>query len=298
MPGWMTILRGLLKMLQPVLRRVQMRLPAGRLKKALCFLTGDPVEVASGRVVTSEVDFEFPGRIPVVFERSYDTSSIDYEGPLGFGWTHTFDQHLWYDRRQRAMIWRDEEGRVVGFDPLDIGERMYHPLEKVWLERTGEKEYVLKGQQSQLRYTFGSVDASANTEANGLREGHSETAAFRLLEIRDRNNNQLRMEYNGGRLSAVDDGAGLRLLLSYDVRADGRSRLKEVRQSLDRNRSSMLVSYGYDTEGDLSAVTDANQVPFRYYYDSHLMVRRTTRNGLSFYFEYQSEEREAKCVHT
>jgi RHS repeat-associated protein len=297
MPGWMTILRGLFKMLQPVLRRVQMKLPAGKLKKGLCFLTGDPVEVASGRVVTSEIDFEFPGRIPFVFERSYDSSSIDYEGPLGWGWTHTFDQHLWYDSRRRAIIWRDSEGRVVGFDPLEVGERVYHPLEKVWLERTGESEYLLRSQENQLRYLFGSARATSASGVNH-REGHSEQTAFRLLEIRDRNENRIRLEYVDGRLRAIDDLAGLRIVLVYENRPDGKVRLKEVRRVTRRDQSAMLAIYSYNEEGELSDVTDQTHVPFRYYYEKHLMVRRTTRSGLSFYFEFVGEGREAQCVHT
>jgi hypothetical protein len=92
MPGWMSILRGLGKLLKRSARKIQLRLPEGsRLKKSLCVITGHPVDVASGRVFTSQTDFDLPGRIPIEFTRTYDTSATDYESPLGRGWMHTYD---------------------------------------------------------------------------------------------------------------------------------------------------------------------------------------------------------------
>lgn len=96
MPGWSTILKGLGKILKPKLRKLQMMMRHGRLRQAMCIFTGCPVEVVTGRMVTpSQIDFEIDGRIPIIFERLYDTSSVDYESPLGWGWTHPYNQHLW-----------------------------------------------------------------------------------------------------------------------------------------------------------------------------------------------------------
>ena len=85
MPGWMTIMKGMFKILKPLIRRIQIKLPPGRTRNALCRVTGHPVEVATGRMFTTSPDFEVEGRIPIVFERLYDTSSVDYESSLRLG---------------------------------------------------------------------------------------------------------------------------------------------------------------------------------------------------------------------
>ena len=64
--------------------------PGKWLSKLICFLTGHPVDVMSGRVLADAVDFELPGPIPLVFERNYD-SRDRYEGPLGPAWHHPLD---------------------------------------------------------------------------------------------------------------------------------------------------------------------------------------------------------------
>jgi hypothetical protein len=86
----------------------------------------------------SQTDFELPGRIPIEFTRIYDSSAIDYEGPLGRGWTHPYDVHLWEDERQQMVILRTEEGALLGFDLIGVGEKAFNPLEKRWLERLSD----------------------------------------------------------------------------------------------------------------------------------------------------------------
>src|SRR5262245_51457285 len=67
--------------------------PGPRLAKILCFLTGHPVDVMTGEVLTDAVDFELPGLIPLKWERNYYSRS-QYDGPLGPGWTHPLDVAL------------------------------------------------------------------------------------------------------------------------------------------------------------------------------------------------------------
>src|SRR5215475_7733873 len=101
MPGWDVILRGLGKLLKRSARKIQLKLPEGsKRRKALCLITDHPVDIATGRVFTSQTDFELPGRVPIEFARFYTSSAVDYEGPLGRGWTHPYDTHLWEDDAQ------------------------------------------------------------------------------------------------------------------------------------------------------------------------------------------------------
>lgn len=300
MPGWMAVLRGLGKLLKGVARGVQRCLPDGsRLNNALCVITGHPVDVASGRVFTSQTDFTLPGRIPIEFTRAYDTSAVDYHGPLGPGWIHPYDIHLWEDEMQGMVILRNEEARLVGFKPVAIGEKSFNPLEKLWLERIDENVYVVRNNEG-LRYKF----APASQPVSAIAEnqvGDSEINALRLTEIADRNGARVTLIYNQGRLSYIEDSAGRRLNFVYIILNNGAARLAGINRALDANssRNSRLVNYSYDANGRLINATDRGLIPWRYAYDhDYLLIRETDRNGLSFHFEYEGVGAEARCVHT
>mgnify|MGYP000691878661 CR=1 FL=1 len=60
------------------------------LKKTACTVLGEPVDVATGRVYHTNTDFELPGPIPVVWERTY-YSDAAVDGPLGYNWHHSYN---------------------------------------------------------------------------------------------------------------------------------------------------------------------------------------------------------------
>jgi hypothetical protein len=62
-----------------------------RVHKSICTLTGHPVDVATGRVVTEAVDWELPGPVPLKFERNYSSSLSWRDSVLGHGWSHSLD---------------------------------------------------------------------------------------------------------------------------------------------------------------------------------------------------------------
>jgi RHS repeat-associated protein len=303
MPGWMAILRGLGKLLKGVARGVQRLLPPGsRLNNALCAITGHPVDIASGRVFTSQTDFKLGGRIPIEFKRAYDTSAVHYQGPLGPGWIHPYDIHLWEDEEKGLIILRNEEARVVGFDPVETGEKSFNPLEKLWLERLDEKIYVVRSNDG-LRYKFSPVSQSgrrADRPPDQSQAGKSEVDPLKLTEIEDRNGNRITLIYEQGRLSYIIDSAGRRLNFIYITLDNGAARLAGINRALDSNssRNSRVVNYSYDADGRLINATDRGLIPWRYAYDGDLLIRETNRNGLSFHFEYKGDGPEARCVHT
>jgi RHS repeat-associated protein len=301
MPGWMVIMKGLKKLLRRPARWLQSKVPRGSLRsRALCLITGHPVDIASGRVFTSQTDFELRGRIPIEFTRNYDSSAIDYEGPLGRGWIHPYDVHLWEDEGQGMVILRTEEGMLVGFDLIEIGEKAFNPLEKQWLERLEEKVYVVHGKRG-LRYKFASIkEWDPAIELVDDPEVKSEATALRLSEIEDRNGNRIRLFYEPGRLGWLEDGAGTRVNFSYITLDNGAVRLAAVNLVLDKDsaRTARLVNFSYDSEGRLTNATDRGLVPWRYAYAGDLLIRETNRNGFSFHFAYRGADREARCVHT
>jgi RHS repeat-associated protein len=254
---------------------------------------GDPVDIASGRNFSSQTDFELPGRIPIEFTRIYDTSAVEYEGPLGWGWMHPYDTHLWVDDSQEMVILRNKESLPIGFNPVAVGEKDFNPLERKWLERLDDKVYVVRG-RDRVRYKFAPIKAH-----DSELDGKSEATALRLIEIEDRNGNRIDLSYEKGRLRSLKDGAGTRLNFSYITLENGAYRLIEVSRALDEEstRTARLVNFTYDAEGCLVNATDRGLVPWRYAYDDRLLIRKTNRNGLSFHFAYRGKGKDARCVH-
>jgi RHS repeat-associated protein len=258
----------------------------------------EPVEVASGRVFTSQTDFELPGRIEIEFTRTYDSSAVDYEGPLGRGWMHPYDIHLWVDDDQMMVILRDAEAVLSGFNLIAVGEKAFDSLSKRRLERLDERLYVLCD-QDELRYKFESVESLDSGIEDGQR-GQSEATALRLTGIEDSNGNRIDLFYVGGRLDSLQDGAGTRLNFSYVNLVNGAERLAAVNLALDQesSRTAKLVNFTYDSDGRLVNAIDRGLVPYRYAYDEYLLIRHTDRNGLSFHYAYEGEGKEARCVHS
>src|SRR5690606_9268396 len=48
----------------------------------------------------------------------------------------------------------------------------------------------------------------------------------------------------------------------------------------------------------LVQVDDALQQPLQYHYDNTLLIKETFRSGLSFYFEYDGRDHNARCLRT
>lgn len=289
MVGWSTILKGLGKILKPRLRRLQKRIPSERLRKAMCPWTGCPVEVITGRMATPvQTDFEIQGRIPIVFDRVYDTSSVDYESTLGWGWTHPYDQHLWESKKYDCLILRNEENRQVCFDKLAIGQKQFQPLERIWLERLSEFEYEVFDCRSGLSYRFGQIaDEDCRTEQSALR----------LIKIFDRNQNQVELTHIDGLLTEIANGSGSYASLRYH-NFGGRKRLVEVRQHLKNYQTISLIKYDYNSEGELISDTNRTYAACTYYYKDRLMTRRTNRDGFAFNYEYEGKGPQARCIHT
>ncbi|HEB94601.1 MAG TPA: transglutaminase domain-containing protein, partial [Gammaproteobacteria bacterium] len=176
---------------------------------------GDPVNLVSGNMYQQERDIDLKGRggLNIVFERFYN-SHMRKDGPLGYGWTHSFNHYLKFfdnngDGNINHVVWVDSTASTNTFAvagtangvpvnaPLSNPEGIY-----VTARREANGEYRIR-EKGGLTLYFENIAGKAGDTA-------------RLLRLVDRNGNTLRMNYNGNKLASVQDGLNRRLTFHYD----------------------------------------------------------------------------------
>jgi len=155
--------------------------------------TGHPINLATGNKYFREDDFTVSalgGNLS--FSRSYNSQSI-LDGPLGYGWTHSYNVKL----------------EVVDETTLRI------------MNRDGRYTTFAKANESLYRGT-GDEYAQVSRVPDGylLQEGDGSRWVFdgggRLIRIEDRHGNATFLTYDGGLLSSVQDaGSGRTLAFTY-----------------------------------------------------------------------------------
>ena len=264
------------------LHRMVSRVSSGRLSDLRPpgseFLVGDPVDVSTGAVVTSAVDFE---RLcpPIAFRRRYTSDRSDRDGPLGYGWSHAFDQALWLEPGR--VVLRDD-GREIEFDCLDLpdavaraGDELRDPTGLLRLRCHGRNHWELVG-ASETRHFMPIKGTSAEDRDRGF---------ARLTQIIRPDQPLTDLAYDDhGRLQAV--------------RVDGRTMF-----TLRYDRSDRIESFGdgttryeYSPNGDLVRASDPMGNARTYEYVGHLLVRETNRRGGSFYYGYDGHGAAARCI--
>ncbi|HMA63815.1 MAG TPA: DUF6531 domain-containing protein, partial [Chitinispirillaceae bacterium] len=265
------------KFFSNILHKVLRAASGSKLSKVICFFTGHPVDVASGKVLTDHVDIELPGPIPFRFDRTYDSGS-DYNGPLGYGWGHCYDQFVYAD--DERMILHDGEGRDVYFDFIEPGQKTRNHFERMDLER--HTDHIIIRTKDNLTYYFTDV-------------GHEDR--LYLTKIADTNDSKITLKYNdNAHLFEIIDSVGRRITLINDQSGHLVS-ITLPHPHSDSERFTAM-KFGYSVDGDLVKATDAKENSFVYKYKYHLLVQETNRNGLSFYFAYNGIDKDAQCIRT
>ncbi len=194
--------------------------------------------------------------VDVEFTRTY-RSRLNYNGPMGQGWTHAYNQFLIVGAETQYV---NGSAQVIDFDssfPVNSNEVMT-------LEQLPDSSF-------ELRYSHGSVKGFLAPNAAGI---------ARLSFIRDRVGNVLLFNYNGaGRLSQITDTFGRTITLQYY----SKGRLRSVQDPMGRR-----WTYRYDMNDDLVAVdspkvgSQSNTVSYTYVGNSHNMEDCSYPEGLRF----------------
>jgi hypothetical protein len=104
-------------------------------------VTGHPVAVTTGSVLTHAIDFALPGAIPLRFQRHYDSNWCDRDSPVGFGWSHSLDIALWTE--DHAVVLRTDDGREIEFTTRR-GDALWHEVDRMTLRSRGEQRWEIE----------------------------------------------------------------------------------------------------------------------------------------------------------
>ncbi|WP_456035883.1 DUF6531 domain-containing protein [Streptomyces virginiae] len=204
--------------------------------KARLKCNGDPVDVATGRMVLPQTDLVLPGSLPLVFSRTFESS---YRAGRWFGpsWASTADQRLEID--EEGVILVREDGSLLVYP---------HPEPGV---------PVLPGHGQRWPLV---LDADGGYTVTDPESGHVRhfTAEGLLTQLDDRNGAWIAFEYDqAGTPTAVSHSGGYEIrLTSSEGRITG----------LALADGTEVLRYGY-TDGHLTRVTNSSGRPLRFGYD-------------------------------
>ena len=227
---------------------------------------GEPISIVNGNMYSPHQDLSIPGiGLSVDLTRTYN-SQKNYNGPLGWGWTHSYNILLWQAQGRVGIM--DEDGTGIYFTENADGTYAAPPGEHSSLVRAGDGAFTWTKKHG-TKYLF---DPNKN-----------------LKYITDRNNNQITLSYNSdGLLSAITDTANRQITLEYN----SQKRLERIIDPKGR-----IINYSYDSQGNLVTVNDVAGGNIRYQYndsgDVHNLTRAIGQSDNSIYYEYDSQDR---CV--
>ncbi|WP_334076234.1 DUF6531 domain-containing protein, partial [Paenibacillus sp. A14] len=302
------------------------------LSEKFCKWGFEPVDLITGRMMSQATDFEFPGPLPLVWERRWISDS-GYRGWLGHGVHHALDMRLAVLKEGIGVLLGD--GRAAAFELLHRGRvETFNRAERLTLRRLGHN-YALYEHERRLTYYFAPVPgvsfgseapgalsppglasregakAAAETVSAGATlhpvagdeaEGEETSVPYQLVRVENELGQRIELHYDEqGFLQQVIDSVGR--VLEVDTDAAGRiTKVTHVYRTNPDSRLSeqreVLVQYRYNEAGDLVAITDALGQTTYQTYDQHLLIGKKDRNGYHFYWRYDGPTTGARCVHT
>lgn len=224
-----------------------------------CWLTGYPVDCATGNFWHQFTDLKVPGRgASLDFGRTYNSLAAWRNGPLGFGWTDSYTASLDIDASGNVYV-HDPNGAMFAYQKTGPSTYQSSPWIFSTLVRNSDGTYTFT-LKDQTHFVFSSTG--------------------QLLKETDRNNYATTLAYSGGQLSSVTDPAGRSLAFTYG--ANGKI-------STIADSASRTVSFTYDSNQNLVSATDVAKGVTKFTYDgNHRMLTMVDPNGGTLTNSYDS----------
>ncbi|WP_082879810.1 RHS repeat-associated core domain-containing protein [Methylomonas methanica] len=241
-----------------------------------CKTAGEPISMLTGEEMLEKIDFTWDGPLSLAWRRYYRSSQSDVDHQLGYGWLTPLDEWL-------------EVGERVTFCNAD-GQRIDLPLPKPGAYSINLPEQVrLYRENGQFRLIDQSGLAKTFTGRVGrcpLRAWHNSQGQS-LYFHRDAN----------GHVERISASWNKHLLVERQGRHIVAIRPGKRNGSGFEAAGEPLVSYLYSDAGDLSGARDRLDQGENYAYRNHVLARRTLASGFNFYFEWDQDTPQGKCLH-
>jgi len=254
---------------------------------------GDPFNIVYGHVHTfPQVDFVLGGTYDyMVFSREY-YSVAEYDGPFGYGWTHSYNFTL-TKRSDEMFEFMNQEGKL-NFFAFFPGKKEFQP--GPWNTYTLTRELINPGEPHPLyRMICIAKDGTKFIFPDAFWKEPHVPVHVSAIEYKD--GRSIKFVPDDGSLpTQIIDPHGRVIRLSY---SDGRvTEIFEPGRPPDRP-----IRYGYDEIGNLTQVSHpvSPDVIYtrRYYYqdpnDPHNLTRLQDEHGFSMSYEY---DQNGRCILT
>lgn len=234
---------------------------------------GDPVDMATGRVLLPQTDIALPGSLPLVFRRTFDSShrSGRWFGPA---WSSTVDQRLEIDTE--GVVFSCDEGSLLAYPHPAPGVPVMPTHGRQWPLDRVEDGYTLTDPDTGRVWHF--VD-------------HSDELAL-LAQIDDRNGRWISFEHDeAGAPTSIIHHGGYHLKLTT---SEGRVTALHLAGAAADGSDQEVLRYGY-TVGHLTEVTNSSGRPLSFDCDEHGRITAwTDTNGSRYDYVYDDQDR---CVY-
>ncbi|MEZ4775186.1 MAG: DUF6531 domain-containing protein [Bacteroidia bacterium] len=202
-------------------------------------ICAEPINMATGAYFLFDDDFNIPAfPEPLTFTRGYNSRNLNYNGPIGFGWTHSFDIFL----SITADFWTVHfgDGHEVEYLPTGGGQSIPH-YQGIYEELT-----QLQTGRYRLSYQTGAY--------------YSFNSSGRLDSIVDRKGNAILFYYSASKLIAVNSNAAGTIQF-YNNAGTGRIDSMFI-------QNTRKYKFTYSPQGDLLSVQDGAGAVTTYIYDN------------------------------
>ncbi|WP_145497666.1 putative T7SS-secreted protein [Streptomyces sp. CFMR 7] len=234
---------------------------------------GDPIDVATGRMLLPQTDIALPGALPLVFSRVFDSSYRSGRW-FGTGWSSTIDQRLEIDAE--GVVFACDQGSLLAYPHPAPGVPVMPTHGRRWPLDRVRNGYTITDPDTGRVFHF--ADQSAHLAL--------------LVQIDDRNGRWIGFEYDeAGAPTSIIHHGGYHLKLTTN---DGRVTDLHLAGAASDGTDQRIRSYGY-TDGHLTSVTNSSGLPLRFDSDSLGRITAwTDTNGHRYGYVYDELDR---CVY-
>ena len=269
--------------------------------------TGGSIDYATGAERLTHTDFMLPGRMPIVWHRTYCSSlgALDSAGPLGARWITPYTTRI-EQAADGSLKYHAADGRTHAFPRLaapspgvaNVQEAMhYNPIERLNLGRADDG-LLLLGLGRDVVETY---ELAPQFIVAGQPRTRNRPVHYRLASVGTRAGHKTEFRYRtDGSLADIVSGDA-----HVHTEMDANGRIRALWQLRDGKPVRQLAAYTYaeqpDGSSDLVAAEDENQQAWAYEYQhegrtadapgnsTHLLTRYTDRTGRAMHLRWMHE---------